>query len=91
MAEEQNKNKRRLKKLLNRYRLVVMNDDTLEERFSLSLTPLRVFVLQARALFLSSSLPLHLLHLPPYASTFPATAMQVFAGKCWSFLNVPTR
>ena len=44
MAEEQNKNKRRLKKLLNRYRLVVMNDDTLEERFSLSLTPLRVFV-----------------------------------------------
>jgi murein DD-endopeptidase MepM/ murein hydrolase activator NlpD len=44
MSEATNKKKRRLRKLLNRYRLVVMNDDTLEERFSLSLTPLRVFV-----------------------------------------------
>ena len=31
-------------RLRNRYRLVVMNDDTFEEKFSLKLTPLNIFV-----------------------------------------------
>lgn len=44
MSEAKNKKNPRIRKLLNRYRFVVMNDDTLEERLSLSLTPLRVFV-----------------------------------------------
>ncbi len=44
MSEQKKSNNRRLRRLLNRYRLVIMNDDTFEERLSLSLTPLRVFV-----------------------------------------------
>lgn len=44
MSEKRKKRNPRLRRLLNRYRLVIMNDDTLEERLSLSLTPLRVFV-----------------------------------------------
>lgn len=44
MSENKKKRNPRLRRLLNRYRLVIMNDDTLEERLSLSLTPLRVFV-----------------------------------------------
>lgn len=43
MAKEQpKKGKKFLKKLKNRYRLVVMNDATFDERFSVSLTPLNV-------------------------------------------------
>ncbi|MBA3706008.1 MAG: hypothetical protein H0W84_08950, partial [Bacteroidetes bacterium] len=34
-----------MKRLLHRYRLVVMNDDTFEENFSLRLTPLGIFIL----------------------------------------------
>jgi ABC-type transporter MlaC component len=42
MAEE--KKKKILKKLKNKYRLVIMNDDTFEEKASWRLTPLNVFV-----------------------------------------------
>ena len=42
MAKEQNK--RIFRKLKNKYRLVIMNDDTFEEKASWKLTPLNVFV-----------------------------------------------
>ncbi|UPT65374.1 MAG: M23 family metallopeptidase [Sphingobacteriales bacterium JAD_PAG50586_3] len=71
MAEEQNKNKRRLKKLLNRYRLVVMNDDTLEERFSLSLTPLRVFVVAGTGAILIIFFTTTLISLTPLREYIP--------------------
>ena len=52
MAEGQNagvkrsgKRKKIYRKLRNQYRLVIMNDETLEERTSLRLSPLNVFVL----------------------------------------------
>jgi murein DD-endopeptidase MepM/ murein hydrolase activator NlpD len=45
MKEEKEKKRALLKRLRNRYRLVVMNDDTFEETFSLRLTPLGVFTL----------------------------------------------
>ncbi|NEQ49874.1 MAG: M23 family metallopeptidase [Leptolyngbya sp. SIO3F4] len=41
--EEDKKKKKVYKKLRNKYRLVVLNDDTFEERISLRLTPLNVF------------------------------------------------
>lgn len=45
MAEEQNKERKKIgTKLRNKFRLVVMNDETLEERASLLLSPLNVFV-----------------------------------------------
>lgn len=45
MKEEKEKKRPLLKRLRNRYRLVVMNDDTFEETFSMRLTPLGVFTL----------------------------------------------
>ncbi len=45
MSEEQNKKGDFFKRLRHRYRLVVMNDDTFEEKFSLQLTPLGLVIL----------------------------------------------
>ena len=44
MAEEKKPKRKIYKKLSNKYRLVVMNDETFEERASLRLSPLNVFV-----------------------------------------------
>jgi murein DD-endopeptidase MepM/ murein hydrolase activator NlpD len=45
MAEKEDKRKKLIERLRHRYRLVVMNDDTFEENFSLRLTPLGLFIL----------------------------------------------
>lgn len=45
MARKKRKQKRIAKKLLNKYRLVILNEDTFEERISFKLTRLNVFVL----------------------------------------------
>tara|TARA_R110002049_G_scaffold292252_1_gene476620 strand:- start:18346 stop:19215 length:870 start_codon:yes stop_codon:yes gene_type:complete len=45
MAEKKKKPKRIRKKLLDKYRLVILNEDTFEERLSFKLTRLNVFVL----------------------------------------------
>jgi len=45
MTEKKDRKGKLLLRLRNRYRLVVMNDDTFEEKFSLQLTPLGLFVL----------------------------------------------
>lgn len=44
MAEKK-KNKKFAKKLLHKYRLVILNEDTFEERFAIKLTRLNVFVI----------------------------------------------
>jgi murein DD-endopeptidase MepM/ murein hydrolase activator NlpD len=45
MSEPQEEKKKILKRLKKRYRLVLMNDETFEERISLRLSPLRVFTI----------------------------------------------
>lgn len=45
MSNKKKKQKRFTKKLLNKYRLVILNEDTFEERLSFRLTRLNVFVL----------------------------------------------
>jgi murein DD-endopeptidase MepM/ murein hydrolase activator NlpD len=40
----ENQNQKLIKKLKNRYRLVIINDKTFEDKFSVSLTPLNLFV-----------------------------------------------
>ncbi|MFD2551516.1 M23 family metallopeptidase [Bizionia sediminis] len=45
MAHKKKKTTKFTKKLLNKYRLVILNEDTFEERVSLKLTRLNVFVL----------------------------------------------
>jgi murein DD-endopeptidase MepM/ murein hydrolase activator NlpD len=44
VAEQQKKSKRIYRKLRNKYRLVIMNDESLEERASFRLSPMNVFV-----------------------------------------------
>lgn len=44
MTEKENRSKKIKKKLLHKYRLVVLNEDTFEERFSFKLNRLNVFV-----------------------------------------------
>ena len=44
MAENTKPKKKFAKKLLHKYRMVVLNEDTFEERFSFRLTRLNVFV-----------------------------------------------
>ena len=43
-TSEKSRKKKLAKKLLNKYRLVVLNEDTFEERFAMKLTRLNVFV-----------------------------------------------
>ncbi|MBL7883748.1 MAG: M23 family metallopeptidase [Bacteroidia bacterium] len=45
MAEEKKKKRKFFERIRHRYRIVIMNDDTFEENFSLRLTPLGFFVL----------------------------------------------
>ena len=45
MIKKANKRKELTKKLLHKYRLVILNEDTFEERFAIKLTRLNVFVL----------------------------------------------
>lgn len=45
MAKKEKKEKKFAKKLLHKYRLVILNEDTFEERFAIKLTRLNVFVL----------------------------------------------
>ena len=45
MAEEKKKEMKFAKKLLHKYRLVILNEDTFEERFAIKLTRLNVFIL----------------------------------------------
>lgn len=44
MAHNKKEKKKFTKKLLHKYRMVVLNEDTFEERFSFRLTRLNVFV-----------------------------------------------
>lgn len=53
MAKKKRKEKKLTKKLLHKYRLVILNEDTFEERFAIKLTRLNVFVLTSlSAIFL---------------------------------------
>jgi murein DD-endopeptidase MepM/ murein hydrolase activator NlpD len=53
MAKKKKKEKKFANKLLHKYRLVILNEDTFEERFAIKLTRLNVFVLTSlSAIFL---------------------------------------
>lgn len=45
MSKKEKKKKKFTKKLLHKYRLVILNEDTFEERFAIKLTRLNVFIL----------------------------------------------
>jgi murein DD-endopeptidase MepM/ murein hydrolase activator NlpD len=73
---EKKKEKRFAKKLLHKYRLVILNEDTFEERFAIKLTRLNVFVIVALSSILLISGTIFLIaftslreYIPGYSST----------------------
>ena len=76
MAKEKQTKQRLKKKLLHKYRLVILNEDTFEERISFKLTRLNVFVLVAFSVILLIVLTTFLIaftslreYIPGYSST----------------------
>ena len=76
MAKDNQKKQRLKKKLLHKYRLVILNEDTFEERISFKLTRLNVFVLTAFSIILLIVLTTFLIaftslreYIPGYSST----------------------
>lgn len=76
MAKEKGKKRQLKKKLLHKYRLVILNEDTFEERISFKLTRLNVFVLVTFSVILLIVLTTFLIaftslreYIPGYSST----------------------
>lgn len=69
------KPKRKLiERLRNRYRLVVMNDDTFEERVSVRLTPLRILVIVSLVTIIMTTLVVSLVAFTPIREYIPGYA-----------------
>lgn len=69
------KTKRKLiERLRNRYRLVVMNDDTFEERVSVRLTPLRILVIVSLVTIIMTTLVVSLVAFTPIREYIPGYA-----------------
>lgn len=76
MAEQKKKPKKIRRKLLDKYRLVILNENTFEERLSFKLTRLNVFVMVSLMAIFFSSLTYFLMaftplreYIPGYSST----------------------
>lgn len=84
MAKTKKKKKKIAKKLLHKYRLVILNEDTFEERLSFKLTRLNVFVLtMLSAIFLISMTTLLIAFTPlrEYIPGYSSTALKKQAVK----------
>jgi murein DD-endopeptidase MepM/ murein hydrolase activator NlpD len=84
-VENQKKKKGKLKqKLTDKYRLVVLNDDTFEERFSLKLSVLNIFVLGGILSFLLILITTFFITLTPvkeYIPGYSSTNLKIKATK----------
>lgn len=79
MAKKQKEKKRLAKKLLHKYRLVILNEDTFEERFAFKLTRLNVFVtvgLSAIVLIALTTLLIAFTPLREYIPGYASTALR---------------
>jgi murein DD-endopeptidase MepM/ murein hydrolase activator NlpD len=74
MEEEKEKKKALLTRLRHRYRLVVMNDETFEETFSLRLTPLGVFTLVGSVTIILTVVVISLIAFTPLREYIPGYA-----------------
>ncbi|PQJ79937.1 M23 family metallopeptidase [Polaribacter porphyrae] len=83
--EDNKKEKRKLKqKLTDKYRLVVLNEDTFEERFSLKLSRLNVFVLGGVLSFLLILITTFIITFTPikeYIPGYSSTNLKIKAAK----------
>ncbi|WP_299127919.1 M23 family metallopeptidase [uncultured Winogradskyella sp.] len=71
MAKKDKKDKKLAKKLLHKYRLVILNEDTFEERFAIKLTRLNVFVLTSVSAILLVFLTILLIAFTPLREYIP--------------------
>lgn len=74
MSQEQEKKKKFIDRIRHRYRLVVMNDDTFEENFSLRLTPLGFFILLASITIVMTILVTSIIAFTPVREYIPGYA-----------------
>lgn len=74
MAKSTEKKGRFIDRLQNRYRLVVMNDDTFEERFSLRLKPIGLLILISAVTILMTTLVISLIAFTPLREYIPGYA-----------------
>ncbi len=68
---DQKKEKKFAKKLLHKYRLVILNEDTFEERFAIKLTRLNVFVITSISSILLIMLTILLIAFTPLREYIP--------------------
>jgi murein DD-endopeptidase MepM/ murein hydrolase activator NlpD len=64
-------------KIRNRYRLVVMNDDTFEEQFSLKLTPLNIVVITGLVSIIMITLTVSLVAFTPLKAYIPGYGTEI--------------
>ena len=79
MAKKSTRRKKLTKKLLHKYRLVILNEDTFEERFAIKLTRLNVFVLMSLSaviLVLATTLIIAFTPLREYIPGYSSTALK---------------
>lgn len=84
MAKSEKKSKKIKKKLLHKYRLVILNDDTFEERLSLNLTRLNVFILgtiSAIMLIVATTILIAFTPLKEYIPGYSSTTLKKKAVK----------
>lgn len=79
--KKQKGKKKLIKRLRNHYRLVILNIDTFEERFSLLLTPLNVIVISGISLVSILALTFFLLAYTPLRFYLPGYAEEVLVKK----------
>ena len=76
MAED-NKKKRLLDRLKNKYRLVIMNDDTFEEKVSLKLSPMNIFVFAGTIILTLVTGMIYLIAFTPLREYVPGYASDI--------------
>lgn len=74
MSQEKGKKRKFIDRIRHRYRLVVMNDDTFEENFSLRLTPLGFFILLASVTIVMTMLVTSIIAFTPVREYIPGYA-----------------
>lgn len=92
--KKKNKKQKFFNKLKNKYKLVILNADTFEEKFSLKLSPINVFVIAGSASILLIFLTTYIIaftplreYIPGYTSTNMKTAMYKLLLKADSLEN----
>ncbi|MCA0131282.1 M23 family metallopeptidase [Winogradskyella alexanderae] len=89
MAKKKKKERKFAKKLLHQYRLVILNEDTFEERFALKLSRLNVFVLTSISAIVLVFLTTLLIAFTPLREYIPGYSSAKLKRQA-SFLNYKT-